>query len=106
MKKMLSSFALALLAAIALVPSGRAQAQAQSGSVQSNGATIAYRVQGHGPALMLIHGYPLSGELFARNRALLAQRYTVVTPTCAASAPAQHPIPKAPSPSMPKICWP
>ena len=80
MKKTTLSLAVAGLAALAIVPAGRVQAQAQSGSVQSGGATIAYRVQGHGPAMMLIHGYPLSGELFARNRAQLARRYTVVTP--------------------------
>jgi len=51
-----------------------------SGSVQVGSARIAYRVQGHGPAMMLVHGYPLSGELFAKNRAALARRYTVVTP--------------------------
>jgi len=74
------SLAAALLAALAILPAARVQAQAQSGSVKSGSATIAYRVQGHGPAMMLIHGFPLSGELFAKNRALLARRYTVVTP--------------------------
>ncbi len=57
-----------------------ASAQAKSGSVQVGSATIAYRVQGHGPAMMLVHGFPLSGELFSKNRAALARRYTVVTP--------------------------
>lgn len=72
---------LAVAAALSL-PLAAAQAQggAQAGSVQVDSATIAYRVQGHGPAMMLVHGYPLSGELFARNRAALARRYTVVTP--------------------------
>ncbi len=67
---------LALLAA----SSQSASAQVQAGSVQVGSATIAYRVQGHGPAMMLVHGFPLSGELFAKNRAVLARRYTVVTP--------------------------
>jgi len=70
---------LAALAAVGLSASP-ASAQAKSGSVQVGSATIAYRVQGHGPAMMLVHGYPLSGELFAKNRAVLARRYTVVTP--------------------------
>ncbi len=70
---------LAAAAALALPLGARAQGP-QSGSVRVGSATIAYRVQGHGPVLMLIHGYPLSGELFARNRAALARRYTVVTP--------------------------
>jgi len=51
-----------------------------SGSVEVGSARIVYRVQGHGPAMMLVHGYPLSGELFAKNRAALSRRYTVVTP--------------------------
>ena len=51
-----------------------------SGTVTVNGARIAYRIEGHGPAMLLIHGYPLSGEMFARNRDALARRYTVITP--------------------------
>ena len=71
---------LPLLAALAALAPSLAHAQASSGSVAVGSARIAYRVQGHGPALMLIHGYPLSGELFAKNRAALARRYMVVTP--------------------------
>ena len=71
---------MAAAAALALPLGAHAQGGAQSGSVQVGSATIAYRVQGHGPAMMLVHGYPLSGELFARNRAALSRRYTVVTP--------------------------
>ena len=70
----------AAVLAVMSVSAGAASAQAQSGSVQVGSATIAYRVQGHGPAMMLVHGYPLSGELFSKNRAALARRYTVVTP--------------------------
>ncbi len=70
-----------MLAACAVLPASPiAHAQATPGSVRVNGATIAYRVEGHGPAMMLVHGYPLSGELFAKNRAALSRRYTVVTP--------------------------
>jgi len=83
LKITLSSSLRCLAAAAALsLPLGAAHAQggARSGSVQVGSATIAYRVQGHGPAMMLVHGYPLSGELFAKNRAALSRRYTVVTP--------------------------
>ena len=79
--KRTANFSLALLAAsAALSGASHAQSGPRSGSVQVGSATIAYRVQGHGPAMMLIHGYPLSGELFAKNRAALSRRYTVVTP--------------------------
>ncbi len=73
------ALSLAALAALGLA-GGTASAQAKSGSVQVGSAAIAYRMQGHGPAMMLVHGFPLSGELFAKNRAALARRYTVVTP--------------------------
>ena len=81
MKTFLRPLALGLapLAAFGLA-AGTASAQATSGSVQVGSATIAYRVQGHGPAMMLVHGFPLSGELFSKNRAVLARHYTVVTP--------------------------
>lgn len=68
-------FALALFAA----PS-QAQGRVTSGSFETGGAKIAYRVQGSGPVMMLVHGYPLSGELFAENRASLARFYKIVTP--------------------------
>ena len=67
----------ALAASALLLGPARAQT---SGAVEVNGANIAYRVQGHGPAMMLMHGFPLSGELFAKNRSALSRRYTVVTP--------------------------
>lgn len=78
----ITNTAVALTAAAAAlgVSASSVSAQAKSGSVQVGSATIAYRVQGHGPAMMLVHGYPLSGELFSKNRAVLARRYTVVTP--------------------------
>ena len=79
MKKLFTSTALAATAVLTFAASV-ASAQAQSGSVAVGSATIAYRVQGHGPAMMLVHGFPLSGELFSKNRAALARRYTVVTP--------------------------
>jgi len=91
------------LAASALLL-GAAQAQT-SGTVPVNGAQIAYRVQGHGPALMLVHGYPLSGELFARNRAALSRRYTVVTPDLRGFATAPRLTAKAVCRFTPKICW-
>lgn len=44
-----------------------------------NGARIFYEVAGDGPAMLLLHGYPLSGALFARVRDALQDDYTVLT---------------------------
>lgn len=44
-----------------------------------NGARIFYESSGQGMPLLLIHGYPLSGALFARNRDALASRFRFIT---------------------------
>jgi pimeloyl-ACP methyl ester carboxylesterase len=44
-----------------------------------NGARIFYEAAGDGPAMLLLHGYPLSGALFARVRDALQDDYTVIT---------------------------
>ena len=45
-----------------------------SGTVDVNGAKVYFKSVGSGKPMMLIHGYPLSGELFKDNRAALATR--------------------------------
>ncbi|MGI8644654.1 MAG: alpha/beta fold hydrolase [Thermomicrobiales bacterium] len=44
-----------------------------------NGARIFYQVSGEGQPMLLLHGYPLSGALFSRNRDALAEQYMVIT---------------------------
>lgn len=42
-----------------------------SGTVNVNGAQVYFKSVGKGRPMLLIHGYPLSGELFKNNRAAL-----------------------------------
>ncbi len=49
------------------------------GYVEVNGARIHVVLQGQGQPVLLVHGYPLSGELFARNRAALSRNHQVIT---------------------------
>ena len=51
----------------------------QDGYADVNGARIHYVVQGQGSPVLLIHGYPLSGELFSKNRDALSQSHKVIT---------------------------
>lgn len=52
----------------------------QEGMLAVNGAQIHYVSQGNGTPMLLLHGYPLSGELFSRNRDALANAgYRVIT---------------------------
>lgn len=44
-----------------------------------NGAEIFYSESGEGPALVLLHGYPLSGALFERMRDTLDDSHRVIT---------------------------
>lgn len=52
----------------------------EEGFVEIEGARIFYQVLGEGQPILLIHGYPLSGDLFAENREALAEAgYQVIT---------------------------
>ena len=57
----------------------QAPADREGEYAEVDGARIFYEARGNGPALMLLHGYPLSGALFARMRDELENEYTVVT---------------------------
>lgn len=48
--------------------------------VMSDGAAIPYRVQGSGPALILVHGWSQSGAMFQHQLDTLSERFTVVVP--------------------------
>ncbi|WP_309572666.1 alpha/beta hydrolase, partial [Deinococcus sp.] len=73
---------MALMAGLAAgtAQAGGAGMPMQQGMLDVNGAQIHYVSVGTGTPMLLIHGYPLSGELFARNRdALAAAGYRVIT---------------------------
>ncbi len=54
-------------------------ADRQGDFVEVDGARIFYQQSGQGEPMFLIHGYPLSGALFDRNREALAEQYQVIT---------------------------
>ncbi len=73
-----TALTLALLSSAALA--GGSTGARQDGMLSVNGAQIHYVSQGSGTPMLLLHGYPLSGELFARNRdALASAGYRVIT---------------------------
>jgi pimeloyl-ACP methyl ester carboxylesterase len=45
-----------------------------------NGAQIAYREEGHGRPLLLIHAFPLSGAMWERQIAALSGSYRLIVP--------------------------
>ena len=56
-----------------------AQSLPDEGFVEVDGARIYYQTQGDGEPLVLVHGYPLSGDLFREQRDGLSDDYTVIT---------------------------
>ena len=78
MKNTAFGLSAALLASFSLA--GGADNGRQEGMLDVNGAQIHFVSQGTGTPMLLLHGYPLSGELFARNRDALSQAgYRVIT---------------------------
>lgn len=76
---------LAILAAACLLGTHATTSHAQSAPTQEytasiNGATIAYTITGGGgDTVLLIHGYPLNGNLFEKQREALSGSYRVIT---------------------------
>ena len=48
--------------------------------IETNGATLYTRIGGRGPAVLLLHGYGLTGDSWAPLAAALAKTHTVIAP--------------------------
>jgi pimeloyl-ACP methyl ester carboxylesterase len=81
---MLRTLFAALLAALLATPALAAISPYPSGfriqEITTNGATIHVRVGGHGPAVVLLHGYGETGDMWGPLAAELAKDHTVVAP--------------------------
>ena len=78
-RRSLAALTVFAAASLALL-SAHGQSGSSQGFVERGDAKLFYKSEGSGPAMVLIHGYPLGGELFKSNRSALAQAgYRVVT---------------------------
>ncbi|HET6969790.1 MAG TPA: alpha/beta hydrolase [Phenylobacterium sp.] len=81
---MLKILLAALGAALLAVPAAAAitpfPADFHTREIATNGATIHVRVGGHGPAVVLLHGYGETGDMWAPMAVDLARDHTVVVP--------------------------
>lgn len=74
-----------IVGALAMVAPAAAQVQPfpasfQTREIETNGATIHVRVGGEGPAVVLLHGYGETGDMWAPMAEDLARDHTVVVP--------------------------
>src|SRR6266853_190744 len=59
--------------------------------IQTDGATIHVRVSGQGPAVVLLHGFGFTGDMWATMAAELAKTHTVVVPDLRGMGRSSHP---------------
>src|SRR6202045_847721 len=48
--------------------------------IETNGATIHTRIGGQGPAIVMLHGFADTGDMWALAASALADRHTIVGP--------------------------
>jgi alpha-beta hydrolase superfamily lysophospholipase len=80
-----------VILALALAVPAAAQVQPFPASfhpreIKTNGTRIFVRVGGRGPAVVLLHGYGETGDMWAPLAAALVHDHTVIVPDCAAWA--------------------
>lgn len=59
--------------------------------IKTNGATLHVRVGGHGPAVVLLHGFADTGDMWAPAAIVLAKDHTVVVPDLRGMGLSGHP---------------
>ncbi|MER8416937.1 alpha/beta hydrolase [Mesorhizobium sp. M1329] len=85
--RLLNKFPFAFMAAALLAVSAPAQAQElpypadfRTEEIEAHGVTIHVRIGGSGPAIILIHGFGESGDMWAPLAASLVRNHTVIVP--------------------------
>ncbi len=90
LRSLLTAAALAVAApALAQVPAYPASFQSQD--IKANGTTLHVRVGGAGPAVVLIHGYGETGDMWAPLAADLAKDHKVIVPDLRGMGLSQRP---------------
>src|SRR6266567_414644 len=89
-------FALVALSAVLMATPSLAQVQPFPGgfktqTISTHGTRIFVRVGGHGPAVVLLHGYGETGDMWAPLAARLAPDHTVIVPDLRGMGLSSHP---------------
>src|ERR1700726_3293057 len=59
--------------------------------IKANGTTLHVRIGGQGPAVVMLHGFGDTGDMWAPAAAALAKNHTVVVPDLRGMGPSAHP---------------
>src|SRR5258706_5028116 len=60
--------------------------------VSTNGTSLYVRVGGKGPAVVLLHGFGFTGDMWAPLAIVLAKDHTVIVPDLLAIGMSDHPV--------------
>ncbi len=86
---------LALIAALQFQSADAADFSLPAGfktqTIATNGARMYVRVGGHGPAVVLLHGYGETGDMWSPLAARLSKRHTVIVPDLRGMGLSDHP---------------
>ena len=63
----------------------------RSEEIATNGTTLYVRVGGHGPAVVMLHGFGDTGDMWAPVAAALAPNHTVIVPDLRGMGLSAHP---------------
>jgi pimeloyl-ACP methyl ester carboxylesterase len=86
-----TAFLLAVLAMPALAKVQPFPPGFKTETISTDGARIFVRVGGHGPAVVLLHGYGETGDMWAPLAAKLARDHTVIVPDLRGMGLSSHP---------------
>jgi pimeloyl-ACP methyl ester carboxylesterase len=89
-------YLVSLAAAAVLVTPGLARIEAfpatfHTQMVQTNGTSLFVRIGGHGPAVVLLHGFADTGDMWVPLAAVLAKDHTVIVPDLRGMGLSEHP---------------
>jgi pimeloyl-ACP methyl ester carboxylesterase len=90
-KGALLALSISLLASSAMAAVQPFPADFKTQIVSTNGAQIYVRVGGHGPAVVLLHGYGETGDMWEPLAAMLARDHTVIVPDLRGMGLSNHP---------------
>jgi pimeloyl-ACP methyl ester carboxylesterase len=87
------SFVFAALAAIAPAAAGVTPfpSSFHAGQIKTNGISLHVQVGGHGPAVVLLHGFGDTGDMWAPVASALVKDHTVVVPDLRGMGASDHP---------------
>jgi pimeloyl-ACP methyl ester carboxylesterase len=92
----MNKYLVSLAAAAVLVTPALARIEAfpatfHTQMVQTNGTSLFVRIGGHGPAVVLLHGFADTGDMWAPLAAVLAKDHTVIVPDLRGMGLSEHP---------------